>query len=91
MKSTTDNKQRLLSGIKPTGRIHIGNYFGALKQFVDLQEHYNTFVMVANLHALTALPTKETMLEDTKNLVLDYWGPGLDPEKVTLFRQSFII
>lgn len=88
MKSTTDNKQRLLSGIKPTGRIHIGNYFGALKQFVDLQEHYNTFVMVANLHALTALPTKETMLEDTKNLVLDYLGAGLDPEKVTLFRQS---
>lgn len=89
MKSPTDeNKKRLLSGIKPTGRIHIGNYFGALKQFVDLQDEYDTFVMVANLHALTALPTKEAMIEDTKNLVLDYLGAGLDENKVTLFRQS---
>ncbi len=81
-------KKRLLSGIKPTGRIHIGNYFGALKQFVDLQDQYETFVMVANLHALNALPTKEEMIEDTRNLILDYLGAGLDPEKITLFKQS---
>lgn len=80
--------QRLISGIKPTGRLHIGNYFGALKQFVDLQDKYETFVFVANLHALTATPTKENMLEDTKNIILDYLGAGLDPKKVTLFRQS---
>lgn len=84
----SDTKKRLLSGIKPTGRIHIGNYFGALKQFVDLQGEYETFVMVANLHALTGLPTKEALREDTRNLVLDYLGAGLDPEKITLFRQS---
>lgn len=81
-------KKRLLSGIKPTGRIHIGNYFGALKQFVDLQDEYDTFVMVANLHALNTLPTKETLLSDTHNLILDYLGAGLDPEKITLFKQS---
>lgn len=81
-------KKRLLSGIKPTGRIHIGNYFGALKQFVDLQDKYDTFVMVANLHALNALPSKDVMLSDTENLILDYLGAGLDPEKIVLFKQS---
>src|ERR1700752_1225110 len=82
------SKPRLLSGIKPTGRIHIGNYFGALKQFVDLQDQYETFVMIANLHALTALPTKDALLEDTKNIILDYLGAGLDPQKCVLFKQG---
>ncbi len=81
-------KKRLVSGIKPTGRLHIGNYFGALRQFVALQEEHDAFVFVANLHALTATPTKEAMLEDTRNIILDYLGAGLDPEKVTLFKQS---
>lgn len=89
MQSTSiATKERLLSGIKPTGRIHIGNYFGALKQFVDMQSDYDTYVMVANLHALNATPTKYTLASDTYNLVLDYLGAGLDPEKVTLFKQS---
>ncbi len=81
-------KLRLFSGMKPTGRIHIGNYFGALKQFVDLQDTHDTFIFIANLHALTTLPTKDQLLEDTNNLILDYLGAGLDPEKVTLFKQS---
>lgn len=81
-------KKRLISGIKPTGRLHIGNYFGALKQFVDLQDKYETFVFVANLHALTATPNKESMVLDTRNIILDYLGAGLDPKKVTLFKQS---
>lgn len=81
-------KKRLVSGIKSTGRLHIGNYFGALRQFVALQDEYDAFVFVANLHALTALPAKEALLEDTKNIILDYLGAGLDPKKVTLFRQS---
>lgn len=88
MSSTPIGRKRLLSGIKPTGRIHIGNYFGALKQFVDMQDEYETFVMVANLHALTGLPKKETLTEDTHNLILDYLGAGLNPEKVVLFKQS---
>ena len=81
-------KKRLLSGMQATGRIHIGNYFGALKQFVDLQDHYESMIMIANLHALTGLPQKETLLADTHNLVLDYLAAGLDPDKVTIFRQS---
>lgn len=81
-------KKRLVSGIKPTGRLHIGNYFGALKQFVDLQDEYESFIFVANLHALTANPEKEKLLTDTENVILDYLGAGLDPKKVILFKQS---
>jgi tryptophanyl-tRNA synthetase len=81
-------KPRLFSGMQPTGRIHIGNYFGALKQFVDLQDSHDTFVFVDNLHALTGLPDKNKLVEDTHNLVLDYLGAGLDPTKVTIFKQS---
>lgn len=81
-------KKRLFSGMKPTGRIHLGNYFGALKQFVELQDTYDTFIFLANLHALTGLPAKETLVEDTQNLILDYLGAGLDPAKITLFKQS---
>jgi len=74
--------------MQSTGRIHIGNYFGALKQFVDLQDTHDEFIFIANLHALTGLPKKETLLDDTHNLALDYLAAGLDPEKVTMFRQS---
>jgi tryptophanyl-tRNA synthetase len=81
-------KARLVSGVKPTGRIHIGNYFGAIKQFVDLQDQYDSYVFIANLHALTATPSKEQLLEDTKNVILDYLAVGLDPQKATIFRQS---
>jgi tryptophanyl-tRNA synthetase len=90
MKSPTDeNKKRLLSGIKPTGRIHIGNYFGALKQFVDLQDEYESFVFLPNLHALTEnVLTKDELISNADNAILDYLGAGLDPEKITLFKQS---
>lgn len=88
MKSTSEGKKRLFSGMKPTGRIHIGNYFGALKQFVDLQDEYEEFIFIANLHALTGTPTKEELIADTEALVLDYLSVGLDPEKVVIFKQS---
>lgn len=89
MQSTsTSTKKRLFSGMQATGRIHIGNYFGALKQWLDLQETHEMFIFVANLHSLTGVPTREKLAEDTKNLVLDYLAAGLDPEKVTLFKQS---
>ena len=82
--------KRLLSGVKPTGRIHIGNYFGAIKQFVDLQNEYESFIMIADLHALTGLPKKEILLNDVNNLILDYLAVGLDPKKVILFKQSSV-
>lgn len=81
--------QRMLSGVKPTGTPHIGNYFGALKQFVELQDKgYEVFVMIADLHALTSVTDGETLRKHVNNLILDYLGIGLDPQKVTLFRQS---
>lgn len=89
MSSTpSGTKKRLFSGMQSTGRIHIGNYFGALKQFVDLQDQYECFIFIANIHSLTGLPQKETLINDTRNLVLDYLAAGLDPEKVTIFKQS---
>ena len=81
-------QKRLLSGIKPTGRPHLGNYLGALRQFVELQNEYETFVMVADLHALTTIQDAEVLRHFTHELVLDYLGSGLDPERVTIFRQS---
>lgn len=83
-------KKVLLSGIKPTGEIHIGNYFGAIKQFVDLQNEYEVFVFVADLHALTTITDKNKIKEYTFNIVATYLACGLDPKKVTLFLQSSI-
>lgn len=81
-------KKRLLSGVKPTGRPHIGNYFGAMRQFVQLQEEYDTFVMIADYHALNFIQNKQEMSENIIEMMLDYLAIGLDPQKVTLFKQS---
>lgn len=81
-------KKILLSGVKPTGRPHIGNYFGAMKQFVDMQNDYEAFVMIADYHALTSIQNASEMKSLTQDLILDYLAIGLDPEKVILFRQS---
>jgi len=83
-------KKRLLSGIKPTGKAHIGNYFGAMRQFVELQDSYDAFIMIADYHALNFIQNKEEMRENTMELILDYLGIGLDPNKVVLFKQSDI-
>jgi tryptophanyl-tRNA synthetase len=82
------NKKILLSGVKPTGRPHIGNYFGAMKQFVYMQDEYDTYVMLADLHALTSVQNGDEMRSLTTDLILDYLAIGLDPKKVTLFKQS---
>lgn len=83
-------KKRLVSGVKPTGRPHIGNYFGAMKQFVDLQEHYECFIFIADLHALNTIQDKDLMQKLSYDLVLDYLAIGLDPAKITLFKQSSV-
>lgn len=88
--NTDANKLRLLSGIKPTGRPHLGNYFGALKQFVDLQDKYESFIMIADYHALTGNTSPDTLRNDIKNIAIDYLAIGLDPKKVVIFRQSDI-
>lgn len=83
-------KKVLLSGVKPTGTPHLGNYFGAMKQFVDLQNSggYAVFIMIADLHALTSVHDSNELRENINNLVLDYLAIGLDPKKVAIFRQS---
>lgn len=82
-------KPRLVSGVKPTGRIHVGNYFGAIQQFVALQHEYDSFIFIPNLHALTEnIPSKKDLIQRTMDVVLDYLAVGIDPEKATLFKQS---
>lgn len=78
----------LLSGVKPTGRPHIGNYFGAMKQFVDFQDSHEAFVFIANYHAMTGKVSAEELRKNTLDIALDYLAIGLDPEKTTLFLQS---
>ena len=80
----------LLSGIKPTGTIHVGNYFGAMKQFIDLQDKYESYIFIADYHALTSVTNKELLRKQTFDVAVDYLAAGLNPEKVTLFLQSDI-
>lgn len=84
------SKKVLLSGVKPTGAPHIGNYFGAMKQFVDLQSEYEAYIMIADYHALNFIQDKKEMEKNIINVLLDYLAIGLDPKKVTLFKQSDI-
>ncbi|MEI8337862.1 MAG: tryptophan--tRNA ligase [bacterium] len=83
-------KKRLLSGIKPTGSPHIGNYFGMMKQLVDMQDEYEVFAMVADYHALNTIQNADELRKLTKEIVIDYLAVGLDPKKITLFKQSDI-
>lgn len=83
-------KKVLLSGIKPTGDMHIGNYFGAIKQFVDMQDSFESYVFVADLHALTTVKESAELRKQIFNITATYLACGLDPEKVVLFKQSTI-
>ena len=87
---TNNDKKISLSGIKPTGKPHIGNYFGAMKQFVAMQDEFDMYVFIADYHAMTTINNDSELRENIDNLILDYLAIGLDPEKVTLYRQSDI-
>lgn len=80
--------KRSISGIQPSGILHLGNYFGAMKQFIDNQKQYEGFYFVADYHSLTSLTDPKTLRENSYNIVLDYLALGLDPEKSTIFLQS---
>lgn len=84
------NKKILLSGVKPTGRPHIGNYFGAMKQFVDMQEGYQCMFFIADYHALNFIQNGEEMKQQIIDLTLDYLALGLDPNKSLIYKQSDI-
>ena len=81
-------QKTLLSGVKPTGTAHIGNYFGAMRQFVDFQDDYRQFVFLANYHALISVSDGTLLKKLTLELAMDYLAIGVDPKKTTLFLQS---
>ena len=85
-------KKILLSGVKPTGRPHIGNYFGAMKQFVELLNSgdYQCYFFLADYHALNFIQNREEMARNILDLAIDYMAIGLDPNRATLFKQSDI-
>lgn len=80
--------KRMLSGIKPTGRLTLGNYIGAIQNFVAYQNDYEVFVFIANMHAITVPQERAELKQNTKDLIALYLACGLDPEKVTIFLQS---
>jgi tryptophanyl-tRNA synthetase len=79
---------KVLSGIQPTGRPHWGNYFGAIRQYIDLQHGNEAYYFVANLHALTTVRDRALLQQNTLDAALDLLALGLDPAKATLFVQS---
>ncbi len=79
---------RMLSGIKPTGRLHLGNYIGAISQFVKYQEQYELYIFIANQHAITVPIDAKELRKNTRDLVALYLASGLDPKKCTIFLQS---
>ncbi len=81
-------KKRLLTGLQSSGNLHIGNYFGALKPFVDNYDQYESFLMVADYHSLTSLKDPAQVKESIFNTVRDYLAVGVDPSKAVIFKQS---
>jgi tryptophanyl-tRNA synthetase len=87
--SIPDQKKRVLSGMRPTGKLHLGNYMGALANWVRLQHEYECYFFIADWHALTTDYADTSQLPDnTRDVALDWLAAGLDPEKCTMFLQS---
>lgn len=83
--------QRMLSGIKPSGQLTLGNYIGALKQFVTNQDEYEMFIFIANLHCITVLQDPKELKKNLKDCLGIYLACGLDPNKATIFLQSDVM
>lgn len=81
-------KKTILSGIQPSGRLHIGNYFGAMRQHINMQAEGDTFYFIANYHSLTSLNDGKQLYQNTIDVTLDYLALGLDPNIATFFAQS---
>ena len=80
--------KRVLSGIQPSGKLHIGNYFGAIKQHIALQDEGQCFYFIADYHALTTVQDAAALRTNVRDVALDYLALGLDPQKAVFFRQS---
>lgn len=81
-------KPTVVSGIRPTGNLHLGNYFGAVRNFLKMQEDFNCYFFIADIHSLTTHPTPENLQTGVKQVLAEYLACGIDPEKATIFIQS---
>ncbi len=83
-----NEKEIVLSGIRATGNLHLGNYYGALSKFVKMQNDYDCMYFIADLHALTTTPDSEALHVNVRNILAEYLAAGVDPDKATIFVQS---
>lgn len=81
-------KPTVLSGIRPTGYLHLGNYFGAVRNFIRMQEDFNCYFFIADIHSLTTHPKPENLQAGVKQVLAEYLACGIDPEKATIYIQS---
>lgn len=81
-------KDIVCSGIRPTGNLHLGNYFGALRNFVKMQDEYDCFFFIADYHSLTTHPTPGSIYNDARAILVQYLAAGIDPERATVYLQS---
>ncbi|MGV3508905.1 MAG: tryptophan--tRNA ligase [Sphingobacteriaceae bacterium] len=82
--------ETVVSGIRSTGKLHLGNYYGAVQNFVKMQHEYNCFFFIADYHSLTTHPTPENLHSNVKQVLIEYLAAGIDPEKATIYVQSDI-
>lgn len=82
--------ETVVSGIRSTGKLHLGNYYGAVQNFVRMQHDYNCFFFIADYHSLTTHPTPDDLHGNVKQVLVEYLAAGLDPEKATLYVQSAV-
>jgi len=80
--------ETVVSGIRPTGNLHLGNYFGALRNFISMQNEHNCYFFIADYHSLTTHPTPADLHGNVRQILVEYLAAGLDPEKSTLYVQS---
>lgn len=83
-----NNMETVLSGIRPTGNLHLGNYFGAVKSFVQMQNEYDCYFFIADWHSLTTCPKPEDIQRSVRTILVEYLACGIDPEKATIYMQS---
>ena len=80
--------ETVVSGIRSTGKLHLGNYYGAIQNFVKMQHEYNCYFFIADLHSLTTHPTPSDLHGNVKQVLVEYLAAGIDPEKATIYIQS---
>ena len=80
--------QTVVSGIRPTGNLHLGNYFGAVRAFTQMQNEYNCYFFIADWHSLTTHPHPDDIIRSTNTILAEYLACGIDPEKATIYVQS---